>query len=133
MANTMLQDMAVIAKECITNPKRRSIWLPDSKKYVCPESEEGAKQAEIQAKEETKGTTGKTKNPPLNPVFKIVFVTAAGGTFFFMTLCIVMTLLTGKDVPPLFEKIIMGMFDLVKIGFGAIVGLLGGVKLQSNS
>jgi hypothetical protein len=36
--------------------------------------------------------------------------------------------ITSAIVP--LEKLLMGPFDLVKIGFGAIVGLLGGKSLN---
>ncbi|MGI0024879.1 MAG: hypothetical protein ACREA4_07015 [Nitrososphaera sp.] len=51
----------------------------------------------------------------------------------FIVLCLVLTLLAGKEPPPLFEKVIMGFFDRAKIGFGTVVGLLGGRKLQAES
>jgi hypothetical protein len=66
-------------------------------------------------------------------LFKIVFLTAAIGTLFFITLCLVLVLIAGKEAPPLFEKVIMGFFDLAKIGFGSVVGLLGGRKLQAEN
>jgi len=62
----------------------------------------------------------------------LVFLTAAIGTLFFVVLCLVLTLIAGKEPPPLFEKVILGFFDLAKIGFGAVVGLLGGKKLQGT-
>jgi hypothetical protein len=67
---------------------------------------------------------------PINPQFKLVFLTAVIGTLLFIVLCLVLSLLAGKQPPPLFEKVIMGFFDLAKIGFGAVAGLLGGKKLQ---
>ena len=62
-----------------------------------------------------------------------MFLTAAGGTLLFAVLCIILTFAIGKEPKPLFEKVVMGMFDLVKIGFGALVGLLGGKTLQGKS
>lgn len=55
------------------------------------------------------------------------------GTLGFAILYVVLTFLAGKEPPPLFEKIIMGFFDLAKIGFGAVVGLPGGKKLQGDA
>lgn len=71
-------------------------------------------------------------HPPISPQFKLVFVTAAAGTLLFVVLCLVLSLVAGREPPPLFEKLIMGFFDLAKIGFGAIVGLLGGKRLQGT-
>jgi hypothetical protein len=67
-------------------------------------------------------------HPPINPQFKLVFLTAVGGTALFIVLCLVLSLIAGKTPPPLFEKVIMGFFDMAKVGFGALVGLLGGKK-----
>jgi hypothetical protein len=71
-------------------------------------------------------------HPPINPQFKLVFLTAMGGTVLFIVLCLILSLIAGRQPPPLFEKIILGFFDMAKIGFGAVVGLLGGKKLQGE-
>ncbi len=80
----------------------------------------------------TKGQkkAGGTLNPPLYAHFKLIFLTAAGSTLFFVVLCIVLTLAAGKEPPPLFEKVITSLFDLAKISLGAVVGLIAGPKLQ---
>jgi hypothetical protein len=123
----MLKEMALIAAECVKNPRRRSVWVPALGKYVCPDSEEGrrALALEIKASFAEEG-----RHPPIDKQFKLVFLTAASGTLLFIVLCLVLTLLAGKEPPPLFEKVIMGFFDLAKIGFGAVVGLLGGKQLR---
>src|SRR5262249_1094764 len=72
------------------------------------------------------------KHPPIDPQFKLVFLTAASGTLVFIVLCLVVTLLAGKEPPPLFERGFLFFFDFTKIGFGAVVGLLGGKQLQAN-
>jgi hypothetical protein len=71
-------------------------------------------------------------HPPINPQFKLVFLTAAIGTLLFLALCVTVTLVAGKDPPPLMDKFVTTVLDLVKIGFGAIVGLLGGKVLQGE-
>ena len=65
-----------------------------------------------------------------SPAFKLVFLTAAIGTLLFVLICVTTTLLAGKEPPPLTEKITMALFDLAKIGFGSVVGLLGGQALK---
>ena len=69
----------------------------------------------------------------IDPEFKLVFWTAVAGTVLFTVLCVVITISTGHDVPPLWEKVATSLFDLAKIGFGAVVGLLGGQKFQASS
>jgi hypothetical protein len=126
----MLKEMAQDAVECFRTPGRRSVWSSELRRYVCPDSEEGKR---LTAREKQTIHEDILKHPPLNKMFKLVFLTAAIGTLFFITLCLVLTLLAGKEPPPLFEKMVMGFFDLAKIGFGSVVGLLGGRKLQAES
>jgi hypothetical protein len=71
------------------------------------------------------------RHPPISGEFKLVFLTAAVGTGVFVVLCLVLVLLAGREPAPLLEKVIMGFFDMAKIGFGAVVGLLGGKRLQT--
>jgi hypothetical protein len=71
--------------------------------------------------------------PSINPKFKLIFLTAAGGTLLFAFICLSLTLIAGREPHPLFEKVVMGFFDLAKIGFGTVVGLLGGQTLQARS
>jgi hypothetical protein len=123
----MIKEMAQIAAECFRRPGELSLWSPELGRYVCPD----------EAKAITAGTSPKAslevaKHPPVNPQFKLVFLTSVIGTFIFAVLCLVLTFAVGKEPPPLFEKVVMGFFDLAKIGFGAVVGLLGGKKLQGE-
>ena len=126
----MIKEMAQIAVECMKHPSRRSVWSPELGRYVCPDSEEG----KVLVSEDRQAISiASTGHPTINPEFKLVFLVAASGTLIFVVLCLVLTLIAGKEPPPLFEKVIMGFFDLTKIGFGAVVGLLGGKKLQAES
>jgi hypothetical protein len=125
----MIKQMVATAVECTKNPGRHSIWSEKLKKYVCLDSDDG-KDALAELAEQL--STGGMKHPPINSQFKLVFLTAAIGTLIFVVLCLALTLLAGKEPPPLFEKVIMGFFDLAKIGFGAVVGLLGGKSLQAQ-
>ncbi|MGI8685802.1 MAG: hypothetical protein ACR2MO_12080 [Acidimicrobiales bacterium] len=125
----MIKEMAQIAAECVKTPGRMSIWSDDRSGYVCVDSAEG--QAIVhQAQRAAAPIT--SAHPGISPQFKLVFLTAAGGTVLFIALCLILSLIAGKDPPPLFEKVILGFFDLAKISFGAIVGLLGGKKLQGT-
>lgn len=130
----MLSEMGSVAVECFKNPRRRSLWSPQLGRYVCPDSDEG--QAALAAARDVV-VSGELKEkaaayPPINPQFKLVFLTAALGTFLFLALCVMMTLLAGREPPPLMERFVTTVLDLVKIGFGAIVGLLGGKVLQTE-
>lgn len=117
----MIRDMLEIAAECVHHPQRRAVWSPEANRYVCPDTDEGkAVSLNYQA----------VRHPPLDPQFKLVFFAAATGTVLFTVLCILLTVLAGEQLPSLLEKIVMGLFDLAKIGFGAIVGLLGAKRLD---
>src|SRR4051795_6962499 len=118
----MLKEMARIATECVKSPKMVSVWVPEAGRYVC-----GVSAAEIPSA--ITHTTGKPR--ALEPRFKVVFIGAAAGTVFFTTLCVTVTLLAGKNEPALVERIVMSFADLAKIGFGAIVGMLGGKAIDS--
>jgi hypothetical protein len=119
----MVTEMADIAAECLKTPTRSSVWSARLGNYVCVDTPEGQ---EVLARPSAGDASVHT---PINPQFKLVFLTAVGGTVLFIVLCLVLSLLAGKQPPPLFEKVIMGFFDMAKIGFGALVGLLGGKKL----
>ncbi len=120
----MLRDMVEIAGECVQHPRHRSIWSPEADRYVCPDTAEG-KSLLLNSQS--------TRHPPIDPQFKIIFLAAVGGTLFFTLLCVLLTLFSGNQLPGLLEKIVMGLFDLAKIGFGAIVGLLGGKRLDNTN
>lgn len=121
----MITGMTNIAAECLKTPKRSSIWSPQLGQYVCVTTPEGQ-----QALAQQPQAVQAAHPPPISPQFKMVFLTAAGGTLLFAVICLVVSLMAGREPPPLVEKITMGFFDLAKIGFGAVVGLLGGKQLQ---
>jgi hypothetical protein len=108
-----------IANECIVKPRTESVWSGRLRKYVCEDSDEGRLAVARQSRQ------SHTQHPPISPTFKFVFRWSFVGTLLFVGLCIVLSLVAGREPPPLFEKVIMATFDLAKIGFGAIVGLLG--------
>jgi len=116
-------DMLSVAQDCVKHPNRRAVWSPELKKYVCPDQF---------AEQEIKLDYNSRTHPPISPQFKLVFLTAAGGTLLFALLCVVLTISTGGQMPGALEKLVNGFFDLVKIGFGAVVGLLGGQQLQGD-
>jgi len=130
----MIAEMAKVAAECIKNPGKQSVWSTELGRYLCPDSDDG-KAALAKAKDIVVSTEMKEKAasyPSINPQFKLVFLTAAFGTFLFLALCVTVTLIAGKEPPPLMDKFVTTVLDLVKIGFGAIVGLLGGRVLQAE-
>jgi hypothetical protein len=63
---------------------------------------------------------------PISSAFKLVFLTAAGGTLLFVVICVGTTVYMGQGPPPLLEKTITSLFDLAKIGFALLV--FSGVK-----
>jgi hypothetical protein len=126
----MLSEMTNIAEECLKNPRRISVWSASEGKFICPESVSARTTEVIQA---PPAAVAAQPTARISPVFKLVFLTAAVGTGFFLILCVSLHLITDGAPPPLMEKLIQGMFDLVKVGFGAIVGLLGGKALDQPS
>jgi hypothetical protein len=122
----MLPELTNIASECLKRPNSASVWSPQLKKYVCEDTKEGRIAIEAHPHQT------QPVPPPINRTFKFAFLWSFGGTLFFVTLCIGLSLAAGREPPPLFEKIIMSTFDLAKIGFGAVVGLLGGKYLQGE-
>lgn len=115
-----------IARECLQYPRRRAVWIESLGRYVCPDSDDGKLAIE------GAGSLRAPSGSGINPQFKLVFLTAAGGTLLFILLCVAISIISGREPPPLWEKLAMSFFDLGKIGFGAVVGLLGGQKLQAE-
>jgi hypothetical protein len=126
----MLKEMTAVATECLKHPRGPSIYVPRLGRYVCPDSEEAGAIEQALSSEELRVS----HEPPakIGSQFKLVFLTAAAGTLLFVLICVVLTMLAGKQPPPLLERLVVGLFDLAKIGFGAIVGLLGGKSLESQ-
>lgn len=123
----MFSEMVNIASECLRKPGSTSAWSPQLSKYVCEDTDESRVAIAGQQVQRL------AEHPPINRTFKFVFLWSFGGTLFFVVLCIVLSLLAGREPPPLFEKIIISTFDLAKIGFGAVVGLLGGKYVEGES
>jgi hypothetical protein len=111
---SMIKAMTEVASECLRNPKRDSYWSAAEKRYICPES----------AQVEPHNTAPPTR-PPLQENFKLVFLAAFGGTILFTLICVGCHLATGGEPPAGLQRLIDGLLDMAKIGFGAVVGLLG--------
>jgi hypothetical protein len=133
----MIKEMADIAAECIKAPRRMSIWCDQKGTYVCPGSDDLKVPNPPAPSVRRLASPGivspaTTEYGAISPQFKLVFLTAAIGTLLFVLLCLACSFLAGKNPPPLVDKVIMGFFDLAKIGFGAIVGLLGGKAIHGE-
>jgi len=111
----MLRCLTNIATECMASPQIASVWSSNLERYVCEHSDEGR----------TITRRRQEQAPMISRTFKLIFMWTFVGTLFFVVLCIVLSLAAGREPPPLFEKLILATFDLAKIGFGAIAGLLG--------
>ena len=113
----MLGQMIEVASECIKHPKQQSMWSYQLGRYICPDDAEDAK-AVAEAKRAT--PTQKPAKATIHTTFKLVFLTAAGGTILFVLMCLGVHLLTGGVMPSATEKFVDGMLDMAKIGFGGI-------------
>jgi hypothetical protein len=116
--------MVDVATECVKRPGRTSVWSKSTNKYVSSQDPEYE-----QAIAEQSPDVG-AAHPPINPAFKLVFLTAAGGTVLFIAICVGVHLITGGKMPTATEKLVDGLFAMAQIGFGAVVGLLGGQTLR---
>jgi hypothetical protein len=123
----VLSDMAAVATECVKKPGRMSVWSEQLGRYVC--DDDPLFDQLIQGR--MKGIL--LVRSTINPTFKLVFLTSAGGTLLFIIICVSLHILTKGDPPDPLEKLIDGLFDLAKIGFGAVVGLLGAKALANES
>jgi hypothetical protein len=122
---SLTKRMAAVAAECTRTPGRKSVWSEHRRRYVCSKDPEYERAASEQDNAIAQG------RPPIGSAFKLVFLTAVGGTVLFVAVCVITTLLAGREPHPLTEKLVTGFFDLAKIGFGAVVGLLGSQSLKS--
>ena len=116
----MLGQMVKVATECVKTPGRMSVWSERLGKYVCSDDPQYTQALEEQIANITAAPQ------PLSPMFKSVFLAVLGGTLLSMVLCVTLALAAGREPPPLADQLVHRLFDLAKIGFGAIVGLLGG-------
>jgi len=103
--------------------------MPEPGRYVCPHSQEG--QRVLAATQRMPNSSQALPQASrIDPQFKLVFITAAADTMLFVGICISLHLYTDGQPPPALAKLIDGLLDMAKIGFGAAVGLLGGKALQ---
>src|SRR3954471_6823832 len=99
----MLAEVATVVKECVEKPGKLSVLSDRKGKYICPDDPEfAAARAKL--------ATGKiAEHPPINPAFKLVFLTAVGGTVLFVSLCIAIHALTGGVMPTATQKLVDGI------------------------
>lgn len=128
----MLGQMIEVASECVKHPKRHSVWSPELGRYICPDDAKDVKAVAKAKGEAPNAAARKPAKPSISAPFKMVFLTAVGGTLFFLVICIILTFAAGREPPPLYEKAMMSFFDLAKVGFGAIVGLLGALSMGNQ-
>lgn len=120
MAKVALHSIGKVATECIKHPGQPSLWHKAHKRYVRPD-EPGA-YAEAERLHESSDSS---PSPRLDPRFKLVFLTTVAGTILFTIICVGLHLATTGEPPPARKEFIESMLTMVKIGFGAVVGLLG--------
>ena len=120
----MAHEMTDTLAHCIKMPGRTSVWSKAKGKYVC------AKDAEYERAVAEHTPAIAAAHPPINPAFKLVFLTAVGGTLLFIAIRIAILWATGGQMPTAMEKLVDGLFSMAHLGFGAIVGLLGGKTLR---
>lgn len=115
--------MASAATECLTRPGQPSFWIESEGRYICLKELEGRSAPEVEV------PAAVSDKDRLDPKFKLVFGASVVGTLLFTSICVALHLATTGEPPPLREKLIENFFTMANIGFGAIVGLLGGKTL----
>jgi hypothetical protein len=124
MAQLTLGKIGRVAAECVKHPGRPSFLLESEGRYICPKGNEPRLAAVGPIAD-----TAVSASARIDPRFKLVFLTAAAGTCLFTLICVALHLATTGEPPPARKELIEGMLTMAKIGFGAIVGLLGGKVL----
>jgi len=66
------------------------------------------------------------RHPPISSGYTLVIWGVLGGTVFFTLLCVGVRLYLGKDVAPGMEDLLRTLERMAFIGFGALIGMLGG-------
>ncbi len=123
----MLQRMVTVAAESVRKPSVRSVWHPGVKRYLCPDDAGYEEAVAAQSVEIVKS------HPEINPVFKLVFLTAAVGTLLFTVICVGVHVATGdRTMSPPLERTVTALLDMAKIGFGAVAGMLGAHTLKGT-
>ena len=126
--DSMIEQMAHIAAEAFREPQHQSVWHPGLKKYVCPK-DQGYEEAVQNPSPQVIAS-----HPPINPTFKLVFLTAAIGTALFTVICIGTHIWVGNEqMSSSLDRTVTALLDMAKIGFGAIAGMLGGHALNATS
>jgi hypothetical protein len=118
--------MVQVAAECIKRPRQHAVWHPERGEYLSRDPE---KVAGVEPGASRQPVDRPETPPPLSSQFKLVFVSALGGILLFVLICVVVTLASGRELASAEEKLVQGLFDLAKIGFGSVVGLLGSKAL----
>jgi len=115
--------MAAAAVECARTPGRFSVWSERLGKYVCS-ADPGFDEAMAERS---------AARAPIGSAFKLVFLTAAGGTLLFTAICVGTSLYVGKDMASYtgLPETIKVLITMAQIGFGTVAGLLGGQTLKA--
>ena len=116
--------MAGVATECVRTPGRASLWSARLGRYVCEND------PEFEAVKAEQGVAISQGRAPLSSMFKLVFLTSVAGTFLFTVVCVATSILAGREPPALMVELVRWAGDLAKIGFGTIVGMLGGQAIR---
>ena len=123
----MIKQMAQVAAETLRQPNRHSVWHAGTQKYVCPKDPEYREAVQQQSREVA------LAHPPINPTFKLVFLTAAGGTILFTVICVGTHIWIGnEEMTSSLDRTVTAMLDMAKIGFGAVAGMLGGHTINAT-
>lgn len=116
----MISEMANVVAECVKNPMKPSMWVAELGRYVCPDSPDGQRAlAEVRRTRPSTPSPLSQRPPRIDPQFKLVFITAAVGTLLFIVICVALHVYTDGEPPPALAKLVEGLLDMEKIGFGA--------------
>ena len=118
--------IADVVAECIKRPGHTSVWSKEKGKFVC-RKDPGYERA---IQDQTEDVLA--EHPPIDAVLKWALIAAVSGTLFFVSICVLLHLWTGGKPPDAMARLIDGLADMAKIGFGAVVGMLGSEKLRTT-
>lgn|SRR5262249_8739174 len=115
-----MHNASAVLAACLKRPGHASVWSVKKGRYVCtkdPEYAEAVRTQTIDVREE---------HPPISSGYNLVIWGVLSGTVFFTILCVGVRLYLGKGMEPGMDELLKTLEKMAFIGFGALIGMLGG-------